>query len=411
MKNPKMDKISHPTTSPLKLFKHQQELIIRNPPKHLLAWGTGTAKTRTAIELAYKNCSSFLIVCPKALKENWRREIGKWNGGRISSWHVMSKEEFRRDWAKIEKYEGIIIDEAHFFAGQKSQMTKNLRAYCKKHQVKYRWLLTATPYLSNAWNIHTLAGCLGIEWNYWQFKNQFFYDVPMGFRTIPMQKKGIEEELAALVNVIGSTVRMEDCVDMPDQVFDVEYFKMTAEQKKAIEEIEETNHIVRWTKIHQICGGYVKGDEYVPGGEIACDKLDRLKELIEGNKRTIVVARYLGEIEMIKNVLKDKNVHIIQGETKDKQTVLDGLKGVEEYVLLVSAGCSEGWALEECPLMIFYSYDFSLKNYIQLLGRIQRINNVKKNTYISLVVEDSIDEDVYESMMAKSDFHLSLYKK
>ena len=395
------------------LYKHQQELIWKNPSRHLLAWGTGTGKTRTKIELAYKNCSSFLVICPKSLKENWRREIGKWNRGRISSWHVVSKEEFRRDWGVLEEYEGIIVDEAHFFSGMSSKMSKSLLLYTKKWNTKYMWMGTATPFLSSAWNIYMLAKQLGIEWSYWKFKNQFFYDVPMGHRVIPVQRKGIEDELAALVNVIGNTVRMEDCVDMPDQVFETEYFKLTTEQKKAIEGIEETNHIVRWTKIHQICGGHLKGDEYVASTEITCDKLERLKEVAEENKQMIVVARYLGEIEMIERELKadGRNVFVIQGETKEKQSILDILKDTPEYTLIVSAGCSEGWELPGCPLMVFYSYDFSLKNYIQLLGRIQRINNVKKNTYLSLVVEDSIDEDVYKSMMDKKDFHVALYKK
>lgn len=393
------------------LYKHQKDIIEKNPPKHLLAWGCGTGKTRTAVELAYKNCSSFLIICPKALKENWRREIEKWNKGLVTPWLVMSKEEFRRDWDILDNFSGVIVDEAHFFSGVKSKMSKSLLSYTKKHGTKYLWMGTATPYLSSAWNIYMLAQQLGINWNYWQFKNQFFYDVAMGHRVIPMQRDGIEEELRGLVNLMGSTVRLEDCLDVPDQVFETEYFKLSKEQKDAIEGIEETNHIVRWTRIHQVTGGTLKGDGYTQDKRIPCDKLERLKEIVDANPQSVVVCRYIEEIKMLKDEIKEKEVFVIRGETKDKQAVLDGLKGKKEYVLLISAGCSEGWELPECGLMIFYSYDFSLKNYIQILGRVQRINNVKRNVYVSLVTEGQIDEDVYKSMMNKSDFHLALYKK
>ena len=60
--------------------------------------------------------------------------------------------------------------------------------------------------------------------------------------------------------------------------------------------------------------------------------------------------------------------------------------------------------------MVFYSLDFSHKNHIQLQGRILRINNLKKNTYIYLVVE-GIDTDVYKTIMKKKDFQASLYER
>ncbi len=73
--------------------------------------------------------------------------------------------------------------------------------------------------------------------------------------------------------------------------------------------------------------------------------------------------------------------------------------------------CSEGYELPTFPLMVFYSYDFSLKNYIQMLGRIQRINAIKKNVYLSLVVKDSIDSDVFTSLKKKEDFDIAIYNK
>ena len=62
-------------------------------------------------------------------------------------------------------------------------------------------------------------------------------------------------------------------------------------------------------------------------------------------------------------------------------------------------------------VMVFYSYDFSLKNYIQIKGRIQRINNIKKNVYFSLVVKGTIDEDVFKCIQRKEDFDIEIYER
>ena len=398
------------------LYLHQTTLIELNPSKHLLAWSCGSGKTRTSIELALKNCERVLVVCPKALKENWRREIEKWSERFDGStvFKVVSKEEFRRDWEDLEGADGIIIDEAHFFSGITSQMHKNMVKYLTRNMVQYRWLLTATPYMSSAWNIYGLAAVLGTKWNYMSFKNKFFFDIRMGSRVIPKQREGIEEEISKLVAGLGSTVKLEDCFDVPEQNFETEYFALTAEQKKEIKAIDLSAdpHIVRWTRIHQVLGGYLKGDEYNPGRKIDCDKLERVRELAEENPQMMVVSRYVGEIHAIKEVLEadGRYVGVISGDIKDKQAVLDDLKSRGNYVLIVSAGCSEGWELPECPLMVFYSYDFSLKSYIQIMGRIQRAGHIKKNTYLSLIVSGTIDEDVFKCVtINKSDFHLAIY--
>ena len=77
----------------INLYNHQKRIIEFNPKRWLLCHGTGTGKTRTAIELVNKNNVSFLIICPKTLKENWKREIEKWLKIK-TDWQVVTKEEF-----------------------------------------------------------------------------------------------------------------------------------------------------------------------------------------------------------------------------------------------------------------------------------------------------------------------------
>ncbi len=229
----------------MKLYKHQQQLVDLNPDKHGLFWQCGTGKTLAAIELA-KDKGSALIVCPKSIKEQWEEQI--------DYWHVFTKEEFRKAWNKLPKYDCLIIDEAHYFSGIKSQMYKSLIKYVKKHNPQYIYLLTATPYLSTPFNIYCLASILGCNWSYQQFFNRFFTRVYMGSRLVPVIKTNIEPKSPS-----SSTPSETPSNSKTVSMYQNKYTKLNTlklpkskdkEFRKLIE--TETNHIVKWTKIHQI---------------------------------------------------------------------------------------------------------------------------------------------------------------
>lgn len=397
----------------MELFAHQQKLLTQNPIRHLLAWGTGTGKTRTGIELANLNKVDVLIVCPKGLKRNWVRELAKW-GDTDLCYEVVSKEEFRRDWNTIRPHNAVMIDEGHTFAGMKSQLHKTMVKYLKKHDVKYRWILTATPFLRNAWNVYALGKLLGVPWVYSSFREKFFYERALGpGRTIWEMRPGMEIEIATLVHQLGSTVKLEDCIDIPDAVFVTERFALTAAQKTAIKKVQEVLPIVRFTKYHQICGGSLKGNEYEPTVFVESDKVKRVIELAEENDKLIISCRYKAEMEMLRLELRKHNecrwIDMLDGDTKDKQFIVDEFNKASDGILIVNAACSEGWQAPTAQLIVFYSYDFSMKNKIQMEGRIRRIDRPQKVTYLALVCEDSIDEAVVDSLERKQDFDAAIY--
>jgi superfamily II DNA or RNA helicase len=393
-------------------FQHQKDLLALNPDKHLLCWDCGTGKSRSAIELIEQKTYDMLVIVPKALVTNWEREIKKWSSG-AAAYHVITKETFRRDASKLRRYDGIIVDEAHFFSGMTSQMSKALHAYIKQHHVQYLYLLTATPFLSNPWNVYRLGMMLGKEWSYPRFSAEFFYNVNMGGRMVPMLKPHKEARLAEFVRELGTPVRMDEAVDLPDSNFVTEYFSLTKQQENAMEDLYDPNPLTRFTREHQVCGGTLKGDEFTDSQIFESQKRERVRDLAIEHDKLIVVCRYNLEIDALENVLRKdgRKVYIIRGETKDRDGVLQSARNENKSVLLVNASCSEGWEYPECSVMVFYSYSFSLKDYIQMMGRIQRINKIGKRTYLSLIVQGTIDEDVADSLLKKQDFHLSIYAK
>lgn len=394
------------------LYQHQKDLLAKNPDKYLLCWDCGTAKTRASIELMEQKTYDILVVVPKALVANWHREIGKWSNGK-TSYNVISKENFKKFAPELRRYDGVIIDEAHFFAGMTSAFSKMMIGYLKKHNIKYLYLLTATPFLSKPWNVYRLAEIMGHKWNYWNFENEFYYRIPMGHKMVPMLRPNMQERLADYVKVLGEPVRMDDAVDVPESNFTSEYFEMNKVQKKKLVEAYDANPLVRIVREHQICGGTLKGDEFTDGEVFGVDKRERVLDLAEEHDKLIVVCRYNLEVQALEEALSraGRKVYVISGEAKDRDGVLQEARKQDSFVIVANASCSEGWECPEVSVMVFYSYSFSLKDYIQMLGRIQRINKLGKRTYLSLVTKSSVDEEVLNCILNKQDFHETIYAK
>jgi len=395
----------------MKLYNHQIAFLKKNPKKCLLAWEMGTGKTRVAIEWVKQNkFKQVAIICPKALKENWNREAERWEL-ESTRYIVFSKEEFRKLWAKIAWTEAIIVDEAHYFAGIKSAMTKSLMHFLKKNKVNNILLLTGTPYLSTPFNVYVLAHHLGYKINYMDFKFKFFNFVQMGARLIPVVKKGIEGEIAKIVRQIGDVVKLEDCIDVPEQLFIEEEFALTAEQTKAIKELSEPNPLTKFIKVHQITQGALLGGEYAKDTFYPSNKLERLRELAEEHKKIAIVCRYNLQIDYISTHLNAiRRVLIIRGDVEDRDSVIREAEKLDECIILIQGECCEGYELPSFGLIIFASLSFSYKSYVQMCGRFLRINKPKKNVYLHLIGGE-IDREVYKAIKRKEDFNIEIYAR
>ncbi len=402
----------------MQLFKHQEQFLKDNPDKSALVWSCGTGKTRTAIEWSKGSNHKILIICPKALKTNWIREIGKYCQY-LGLWLVISKEEFRRDHEKLGKFEYVIVDEVHngFLTPHfKSQMSKALRNYIKKYNVPRILLLSATVYTSSPWNIYQLATLLGHKWNWQTFSLKFFNQIRMGPRIIPVAKKGIEKELAKLTKEIASIVNIYDCIDVPLQLHtEPEYFALNASQKKAIKENYDPVPIVRYTLQHEIENGILIGNEFKKSETYETDKIERIKALCEENKKIAIVCRYNSQIDALQKALGStwkKDIFIIRGDVKDRDKVTQVAESSERAIVLIQADSAEGYQLPSFPLCVFASQSYSYVKWEQICGRFLRMDKPSRTTFIYLLTEgESVDQGVYDAVKRREDFRINLFKK
>ena len=411
------------------LYQHQKDFLKKNPNKSSLVWSCGTGKTRAAIEWSNQYGFDVLIICPKALKANWEREAKRWSSKKImfqgkvlaesvDGYKIVTKEEFRRDWDKLPAYAQLICDEVHngfLTPNFKSQMSKALKGYLKKHNVPRVLLLSATVYTSSPWNIYNLAWYTGHQWDYRKFKYEYFDDVWMGPKVIPVVKKDAQPRLAKLVQKIASVVDIHDVMDVPLQHhLDPEYFALTKEQQKAIKGAYDPLPIVRYTYQHEIENGVLLGNEFRKFQLFDCDKNSRIYDICREHVKVAIVCRYNMQIAELEEGLLSEGfeVLVIQGSVSNRDEVTLQAEKLDKVIVIIQADCAEGYQLPSFELCIFASMSYSYTKYEQICGRFLRMDKPSRTTFIYLLTEgDSMDQAVYDSIKNKQDFQIELYGK
>lgn len=407
----------------VKLRDYQQKVV--NESKNM--WGLWfkmrVGKTPTAIRLATSRVENALVVCPKQLTEQWKREIELWNDKDNFKFEVISKETFRRDWDKIEYKEAVIIDESHrAFGNYKSKLYKAGTNYIKKHHIQYLWLLTGTPRTASSWSVYSYGKLVGKDWKWRDWKNFFFYDVKMGNRIVPLPRNGMDDILLKLLRDIGTVIDLKDIADVPDDEDIMEYFDLNSLQKRTIKELDDLLPITRYTHIHELESGVLKSNGYSEELQIDCQKDKRLEELVEENDKIIIVSRYLLQIDKYEKLLKDcgKKIFIIRGGTKmPASEIAVEAEKCDKAIMLIQSDTCDGYSLKSFNFAIFASLSYSFVNYDQIRHRMKATDKTTPNTYIHLMTRDktvecmnaSMDEMVLNSVSIKQNFSIKLFNK
>lgn len=258
---------------------------------------------------------------------------------------------------------------------------------------------------------------LGKDWNFYEWRETFYQLLPIPQRQIftPKNTHHCKDKLADKVRELGYVGRLEDWFDVPDQTYKNDYVELTADQKKALRNIklEYPDAIVQIGKKHQIENGVLKGDEFTAAKSYKNNKLERILHYAEEFPRLIIFAKFTQQIKHYENELKKKkyNVFTLTGETQDRQGLFESLRAADQAILIVQGQISAGWEWKECPAMVFASRTYSIADYEQGMGRIQRTDAIKKNLYINLITRGGIDQAVHETLINKKDFSERVFAK
>jgi superfamily II DNA or RNA helicase len=414
----------------MNLYQHQKQIIEENKMKCGLFQGTGSGKTRTALELAE---GTILIIMPKQqfLDKTWEKNAEKF--GIKKKFTTISKETFRRDWEKLGYFDTVIIDECHNNLGvlpefrqrkgvqipKTSQIFEATFLFIKKNPPKRFYLCSATP-VSKPMNMWAIARLLGQTWDFEKFRAKYYFPTLMGRRQVWLPRKDpiLKEKLAMLVQQYGYTGALNDFVDVPEQTHKEVKIDLTAEQVEAIKELHQTeaDPLVRRARQRTIENGVLYGKEIeeMGGNEerlvsqtilFPSKKIDYILERATEFKKILIFANYKAQIRQIAMALQKEGYRVseLTGETKDRGMIIENAELADEHIIVAQSGISEGYELPSFPCVIYASKSFRYVHFDQSLGRVLRINKLKKNLYIHLVV-DGADRDCHETIMSGQDF-------
>lgn len=374
----------------VKLYAHQiRYLNNRNKDRDLIVHETGTGKSYLALGwMSLRPQLKIIIACPKAIISKWKRDLKEW-GVKAD---IVSRDEIKK--VDLSKYNGIVLDEAHdffspAFTKQRSARTTVIYNYIREHEGVHVLLLSATPIRSTAWNCHTAACFLGILWPVPAFRDKFFYMTDMFGRYHYEPTKTWRKDIRPYLENISDIVLAKDVAEIPKQEHEIIHIPWTKKQEKDLKNqyLQPAAEFNQRRRAEQSTAKWIK-----------------LKELIDGYRKVIVVVYFREQIEeYIKKIGKEREVFVLHGGVKDQDEVIEKAKKSDDCVFIMQASMGAGFDASEFSVMIFASMSFKYTDYVQSQGRINRINNLHENKYIYLL-GGKTDRDVYEAIKSGQDF-------
>jgi SNF2 family DNA or RNA helicase len=242
--------------------------------------------------------------------------------------------------------------------------------------------------------------------------------------------------------LIGKTIRLkkENCLDLPEKLYEKVYVDMSPDQRRVYEEILEEgkaefenkemtvdNVLTEMIRCQQIIGGFFKPDKHKNTIPLFSDKklppkLETMLSMIEdisSDYKIIIWARFIDEIKLINEHLKkrfgEKSVVLYYGEVDTMQRTENLSSFQNDSKVRFFPGNQEtggmGINLTVACYSFYYSNTRSWEDRSQSEGRPHRIGQENKVTYIDLITPDSIDEVILASFEKKQDFDINVFKQ
>jgi len=420
-------------------------------PASLLALDMGLGKT--CVSFAYilaKQCKKALIVCPAALKLNWKSEAMKFLDIKLIDLETTKKVPFLLEKHKnkhlfvisysllkyVEKellnesWDALLFDEAHALKNNKSARAKtafNLRKKVNQNIV----LLTGTPAASAAhlWNLlrfleptvfaqffhYKKAGV-----HYKPSSDIFYfaerYTFPecvyaSGGRTTWAFRKSMRmTELHALTRQYILRQKKDDFLDLPPFIREhVVVGESSTQQKKQFEiTMQKANELAE--KKGQVFAQSLLMEQIreTSRQKLPC-VLKYITQLAEGEDKFIIWAHHKFVIEAIHehlDALKIKHI-VVNGETPKSQRP-HMYKALEEdddtrIAVLSLEACGTGLNLAFIQLTVYAELTFNFVSSVQSEGRCHRIGQTgAKVTAQYLIYKDSTDDMIFKSIIQKT---------
>lgn len=405
----------------------------------------GTGKTMVAIAIAghhflKQGSLRVLVICPKAVKPVWPRELQKHAGfkwcaaqdqppqGEGAQFWVTNYDRVKRERDRLQKWKPdlIILDESHRIKNRKAARTKAVMSL----RSRLKLILSGSPIgkcISEAWSQISFLR-RDVFGSFSEFKDRYLQmGGYMGYKVVGYKN---EDEFAEKLHSLAFRVTKEECLDLPPLSYQRLYVEPDQETLRIYremdlnffaevegDEITVEGEATKQMKLRQIVGGAVRTD----GQQIAHIsglKASTLEELLEDrrDKKTVVFFSFTHEIELAELICKKLGLGYLtlRGSTPelDRQVFEDRFQqdpNIKVALIQVATG-AEGMTLTAADVAVFYSPTFSFIGFSQARDRINRMGQEKPMTIVFIIMSGTVDErvvDVLESNSQLTDTYLN----
>lgn len=324
--------------------------------------------------------------------------------------------------AKRDDIDIVIIDEiAQVGRTAGTDIWKSLDEVCNKQLVKKRtaWGLTGTPTPNaptDAWAQCRLLVPHQVPPYFKRFKEQVMKQHGP-FTWLP-KPDAVDVVKAVMQPAIRFT--RDQCVDLPECMYQTLEVELTPDQKKAYKTMAATlkaevesgqmlavNEAVKMSKLVQIACGVVYGTD---GEEITIPAIPRLKlvaEIVENaTTKTIVFVPFRSSVRVVSEYLREAgySVECIHGGVSkhERDTIFSNFQKHADPKVLVAqpAAMSHGLTLVAANTIVWYAPVTSNETYEQANGRITRPGQ-KHQQFIINIEGTAIERKIYERLKTK----------
>lgn len=419
------------------LFPHQvkalQETEQLNKVGYFLDMGLG--KTFVGSEKAKELKKPLLLICQKSKIEDWvthlvnicgfdaydltdKKELDYFlqvmNGDKevasMTSGIINYELSFRRpDLLKLKDFT-LMLDESSLITNPSAKRTKFIDKLNPSNVI----LLSGTPTggkYEKLWSqLHLLGWNISKDLFYKQYVvEEWIEDGDSGFKMrVIVGYKNVDRLKAKLKQYGCIFMKTEEVFDLPEQIVipvmvtntkEFRYFMrnsvVTIEDKKLIGDTRLTKRMYA----RQLCGQYSKA------------KLTAFQNLVEStDDRLIVFYNFNEELARMKAIVEDleKPISIVNGSVKD----LSAYENQSNSVTFVQyqAG-AKGLNLQKANKIIYFTLPQNPEDFEQSKKRIHRIGQKNNCFYYYLMVRNSVEEDILETLKMRKEYDDELFKK
>ena len=300
----------------------------------------------------------------------------------------------------------MMLDESSMIKNETAKRTKFILSLNPSHTI----LLSGTPTDGKYEFLYSQLRLLGWKITKTAYYNRYIktelrsYGGPT-FRVVTGYKN--VSELKAKLKEYGAVfAKAEEVIKLPEKKFIKEYSTVSSDYKKfmkdrviKIDDKELTGDSTLSKRLYarMLCSAYSK------------DKIARLIDLVNSTSdRVIIFYNFNTELEVLRKVLFDRPISIVNGQVKN----LKEYENNDNSVTLIQyqAGAM-GLNLQKANRIIYFSLPERSELFEQSKARICRIGQEKQCYYHIMMCHKSVEEKIYECLLMRKDYTDELFRK